>query len=121
MSFFAGSFANGSNGNVSVSGIGFQPSYLRFTIAYKNGSSNVIRYGVGYTDGFNEFNHWIYGDSSGFRTISSNSRCCGVADRISGNIVDKCDGSFVSFDSDGFTLNFTNADSNYTIYVEAFA
>lgn len=120
MSHFVGNLATSTNGNQAFTGIGFQPTFMRLSIGKKNsgGADNNVRYAVGATDGAAQYNHWVYQDGSGSRTVTSNSRCIGTCERVSGVLTDKCDASIVSFDADGFTLNFSNADSNYDIWVE---
>lgn len=106
--YFADSFTrvvSAGDGNVAYTGIGFRPKFVQFVYAM----DNTISFGQG----------WIDGTNQSFR---KNNRA-GVADDISisqgfaisittldgGNTIQSA--SFVSFDSDGFTLDWAESGS----------
>jgi len=127
MSFAVGSFSQGTTGNVSVGGLTFLPSYLRFTISSRSGTNETtVMLSTGFTDGTLNKAHSIFQDTTGARTRYFNDRCVSHLARVSGSITEIIKASWVSFDNNGggdygFTLNFTAANSSYPITFEAFA
>lgn len=123
MQSFTGTFTQGTKGTKSVAGLGFKPSYLRFTISqmYSGPEDSIAHLSQGFTDGQRQSAHSIVAAGAGNHTRLSKQYCIthyvGSGSALSRNIA----ASFVSFDPDGFTLNFDNADSNYQIFVEALA
>lgn len=121
------SFSRGTTGNASVTGLTFLPAYLRFTISSRSGTNETtVMLSTGFTDGNLNKSHSIFQDTTGARSRYYTDRCVSHLTRVSGSITEKIAASFVSFDNNGggdygFTLNFTAADSNYPITVEAFA
>lgn len=123
MSFFCGTFSESSTGNKSVTGVGFQPSYLRFHLSSKSGASEttVAHYSTGFTDGTRQKAHSILADTTANDSKAYTNRCINHYARVGGVLTEVIVATFVSFDADGFTLNFTAVDSTYDIHVEAFA
>ncbi len=127
MAFQITSFSNASTGNVSVTGLTFLPSYLRFTVGSRSGTNEtVIMYSNGFTDGSLNKAFSIFQDATGARSRYFNDRCVSHLIRSGANITEIINASWVSFDNNGggvfgFTLNFTAANSSYPIVVEAYA
>lgn len=127
MSFKIGSFTQGTTGNASIGGFTFLPSYLRFTLSSRSGTNETyVLFSTGFTDGSLNKAHSIFHDGTGDRSRYYTDRCINHLVRSGGNITEKIVATWVSFDNNGggdfgFTLNFTAADSNYPITVEAFA
>lgn len=127
MAYQIGSFSQGSTGNVSIGGFTFLPAYLRFTISSRSGTNETyVLFSEGFTDGSLNKAHSIFQDSTGARSRYYNDRCINHLVRVTGSITEKIKATWVSFDNNGggdfgFTLNFTAADSNYPIIIEAFA
>lgn len=120
---FCGTFTQGSTGNKSVTGVGFQPVYLRFTVGQKFNTpeDTVAHLSTGFTDGTRQSAHSVLADSTGNHTRVDKTKCMTHYIRSGGVLNKNISASFVSFDADGFTLNFDAADANYQIFVEAFA
>lgn len=121
MSHFTGTFTAGTTGNKSITGLGFQPSVLRFTVAQKfNVAENTVAHiSVGRADGTRQSANAILADGTGQHTRNHSNYCVAHYTRENGVLTRKVSGSFVSFDPDGFTLNFDAADANYQVFVEA--
>lgn len=127
MAFKVTSFTRGTTGNCQVTGLTFLPAYLRFTISSRFGTNEtLVTFSEGFTDGSLNKAHSIFQDGTGARSRAFTDRCVSHLSRVGGNITEIIKATWVSFDTNGggdfgFTLNFTAADSNYQIYVEAFA
>lgn len=121
-----GSFAKGSPGNASVTGLSFLPSMVKFYIGARAGTTEVDnRFSIGSMDGNNQVAISTFRDATGARTKTYTNRCINHFQRDSGNIVEKLVATFVSFDNNGggdfgFTVNFSAANSSYSILFEAF-
>lgn len=100
--------------------IGIAPTSLRFIIGAKNSSSTVIQSAHGAVDssGFQSVLTW-YGDSTGFQSTTSTSKCISVWERVSGTLTEVLSASFDSYTASGFKLNITTANSNYQVFIEA--
>lgn len=126
MSYQVTSFSRGTTGNCSVAGLTFLPAYLRFTISSRSGTNeSYVLFSTGFTDGNLNKAHSIFQDTTGARSRYYTDRCISHLVRVTGSITEKIAASFVSFDNNGggdygFTVNFSAADSNYPISVEAF-
>lgn len=121
MSNFSGSFTIASTGSpVTFSGIGFQPTRLKFTVGGKSNSATVIQRCDGWVDETGYYGtHSHYGDSTGFESKHFNTKVLYHRERIAGTLTTVLDATFHSFTADGFKLNVTTANSNYPVWVEA--
>jgi hypothetical protein len=111
-----GSFDSGTTtGNKSISGIGFKPSRVEFHALY--GSSAVVSIMKGYSDGTNEFVQTTAIRDSISATYSSvsTSQCIEWAAAKSGGVTTEVEGTISSFDTNGFTVNLTTANSSRPI------
>lgn len=108
----------GSTGNSAITGLGFQPKLVRFTSLMPAGTVSG-QLSVGAMTASAQFLAAV-GDSSA--TSSRNSRtdaCIGYlgAGLSTWNLV----ASYVSMDSDGFTINVSTASSSLPFAFEAYA
>lgn len=111
-----------TTGNRSVTGLGFQPAYLRFTLCQKTGvSETFVHLSEGSTDGTNQRCVSVFQDSTGSKSLESTALCIDHMNRVTGTITDVIKASFISFDADGFTLDYTATISGYHVHYEAFS
>ena len=100
--------APGVGGNMNVTGVGFQPTLLYIIMLHPNNATRTIR-GEGWTDGITQFCN--YTDTT--ETASSTSK---IIDWIDTTTITIQSASFVSFNTDGFTLNFTTSTFNTHVF-----
>ena len=101
-------------GNQSYTGIGFQPQMVEFTLLRTDTGVNINANGCMDHAG----NQWTVSSDTNY-TKHSTSYCFWWINSGGGKVLQA---SFVSMDSDGFTLNWTNADTvAHTIGYKAFA
>lgn len=109
----------GTAGNVSVTGVGFIPKLVRFTVLASASGTNQNEGSGAMTD------------SSQFWTTSA-SNTSGTAVRAAGtdaaiawipatSTTPSFKASYVSMDADGFTINVTTANTSFDIAYEAYA
>lgn len=123
MSFYTGYVTLSGTGSQSYTGIGFQPSFIIFTVGQKTGSDNNAHFSQGRADGTRQSVTSIYWDATGGKTVntSSNSKCVSHYERVGGTITEVLNASLTSFDADGYTLNQTTGSANYQVNVMCFA
>lgn len=104
-----------STGNYLVTGVGFKPRVIEFTIMRAIGTS--ARSYIGWMDynGNQGVNAWAC-DGTNANTKYSVSRCILLINDIAGIVIDA---GYTSMDDDGFTINFTTIDANYKILWKA--
>ncbi len=141
---YVGKFIINATGNMTVTGIPFQPSMIKFT-AYANvesydldsdngvGNNNAgIPNAYGYMTGFATLNgvtieeQVIYGGGSGnsindISRYASSSHCIGLrySDQ-NGNNLGLTTATLITFTSDGFTINVDSLADNVVVIFEAF-
>lgn len=106
-------------GTKATTGVGFTPSLAIFGSACDTqaaGSSANSRLMLGATDGTRNVSLWT-GDrdavtTSNSSTIMSNNKCLVMATENGATPTTNAEASLSSFDSDGFTLNWTTADAS---------
>lgn len=105
-----GTFASStSTGNQSVTGVGFRPRLVR--LYYGIGSAAQFQFSFGSTTANNQIAWGAQSndlDSGGYSVVSTTS--CLVYTNGAGTTIAQA--VFVSMDSDGFTINWTTADSS---------
>lgn len=123
MSFATGVFTTPTlTGNKALTGLGFQPSYMRFTLGQKTGTNQTYAHlSEGSTDGTNSQSVSIFQDTTGGQSLETSTLVIDHMDRVSGTIGEIIKATFVSFDANGFTLNFSVTVSGYHVHYEAFA
>lgn len=105
----------GGTGNFSVTGVGFEPRYVEFE-SFRPDNSR-IKYGIGIMD-YTGNQHVIAFASSGATGETRNAtNLCILSSDESGTIDIRA--FYVSIDSNGFTVNFSSANTNYLIYWKA--
>lgn len=124
MSNLAGSFVLTTTGsNIAISGVGFEPNDLEFSVGAKSNESGAMQICRGYVDSAgNQFVLDDTGDQSDHMiSVANNTHCILVREWNSGtsSYQNVLLADFSSFTSDGFRLNVTIANSNYTIFVKA--
>lgn len=111
-----------TTGNKILAGLGFQPSYIRFTLGQKTGTSETfVHQSEGSTDGTNQRCVSVYWDSTGGKSVEFTDRLINHINRVTGTLTDVIKATFVSFDADGFTINFNATTTGYHVHYEAFA
>lgn len=119
MAFWTGGITvTNTPGSQAFTGIGFQGNDIRFRVGAKSGSSSVVQWANGSADGTRQNCESIFGDASGFKSNRTNSKSLIHYERVSGTITEVINFAFTSFDADGFTINVTTGNSNYTVDVE---
>ena len=115
MSVFTGGFTITGTGTQSYTGVGFQGNDAQFTVGGKSGSSTVTQSMIGNADGTRQNCVTVFGDGTGHKSTRTNTVCISQWERVAGTITEVLRASLTSFDADGFTLNVTTANSNYTV------
>lgn len=108
-----------STGNKSITGVGFKPSIVRFTLLPTGsyGTSGISSIGVGAMTATSSFSAAIDVDSNNrTRDNSTNSIRLKVAPSIG---APQLEFKYVSMDADGFTINVTSA-VNFAVAYEAY-
>lgn len=116
MSTFTGGLTFSSTGSsISYTGVGFQGNDLQLTVGGKSGNSAVTQISIGNADGTRQNCISAFGDATSHKSTRVNTHCIQHYERVSGTITKVLEASFVSFDADGFTLNITVANVNYSV------
>lgn len=120
MSYYLGSIIQGSTGNQSFS-LPFTPTALRFTISQLSaGSENdVAHYSQGMVTSSACFSHAILATAQTKITRYSETYCMAHYAIVSSTTTRVISATLVSLDTNGFTLNFDRATTDYEITVEA--
>lgn len=118
--FFKGTISGATfstTGNKVITGVGFRPKYVKFTIL-QTSSSTVAQTGIGEmtADGTQSVSA-TYGTGSTHGRNSSTTSCIGWMSSASAFGMGA---SFVSMDDDGFTINVTTASAAFAITYTAF-
>ncbi len=105
----------GSTGNYSVTGVGFKPRYVEFTMMRT--IANSARSGIGWMDynGNQGSSAWA-SDGTNANTEYSVASCLLVINDVGTTVIQS---AYVSMNSDGFTKNFTTVDTTYKILWKA--
>jgi len=105
---------------VSISGLPFTPTSLKFVVSAKSNSSGVIQYCSGQVDstGYMTFDS-IYGDSTGFQSKAGTNKVISLYERVSGTLTEVLNMSWHSYIASGFKLNVTATSTSYTIHLFA--
>lgn len=104
----------------TFSGLSFQPTKLKFTVGANSGSSATQTFCTGAVDSGGT--QWViteYDDHAGNYTYNTDQSNCVWLRKHTSGWVDELKASFNSFTSDGFKLNVTTANANYSVFFEA--
>jgi hypothetical protein len=108
----------GTTGNKAITGVGFKPKLVRFTMLQTTGTVNVI-YGNGSMTSASQYTASSCADASGRSRYSSTSNCIsGVGATTSTPFILA---NYVSMNSDGFTINVSTASNAFDWAYEAYA
>lgn len=124
--FAVGTFASpASTGNYSVTSLAFTPKLVRFTTTLTSGSNTFLLVGGGAMTSSSQFAYaaGARGSLNGRHTRTASTTACLALLSISAGDVasDALLASYVSMNSNGFTINFSAAGTGYTIEWEAYA
>lgn len=108
----------GTTGNKSITGVGFTPRLVRFTVL-PSASTTSSNYGSGAMTSSSQYYAAITSTGSGRTRNSSTTACIGwIGDTVSTPVLLA---NYVSMDADGFTINVTTASSAFDVAYEAYA
>jgi hypothetical protein len=101
-------------GNYSVTGLGFKPATIKFCVSLNIGNVNNWRTCFGMIDlnGNQNVGFILGGGGNKFLGDNKVDRCIYIVNEIGVIVVQA---TYVSMDNDGFTLNFSAINTNYTI------
>lgn len=117
-----GTFTISSTGSQAITGVGFQPKFVEFRHALDASAASLMVGGA--ASSTDEYVTWMvgrtstsHGDDSNFAT----NKCIAVYGMSSGGSADlQSEANFTSMDSDGFTINVTDATVSHTFVYIAF-
>lgn len=122
MSNFLGTFTVTSTGLKSITGIGFNPNDLEFTVRAKSGAAAQLNIITGSVDSAgNQSMVLNYYGATSYTSNSNSTNVIWVREHSGGTWVDVLIASFDSYITDGFKLNVStyNGGSAYQIAVKA--
>ena len=109
-----------STGNKAITGVGFQPKIVCFTLL-NPGSSTVASLSSGaMTSSAQYASAMVYAESGTNAARSSSTSLCILA-ISSSDASTNLGASYVSMDSDGFTINVSTANNTFDVAFEAYA
>ena len=107
----------GTTGNKSITGVGFTPQLVRFT-TLNTANATASNLGIGSMTSTGQFYSLTYTtDSPNAGRVSGTDGCIGY---MSGASTIAMKASYVSMDTDGFTINVSTATGAYDIAYEAY-
>lgn len=118
--FYIGSIPGstvGSTGNKAITGVGFVPKLVKFIVKPSSNNTTLV-HGMGAMTSTSQYCVAIAQQASASRN-SSSSACIGWI--TAGASAFTLLASYVSMDSDGFTINVSAASSSFDIAFEAYA
>lgn len=109
-----------STGTYSVSGLGFRPRIVRFAVSM----SNDARYSASMQGVATDNGQWatsavVDANTPRARTDGRADSCVYLRDPHAAGTITWIRAAMSSFDADGFTLNFLNVNTVFTIFWEA--
>lgn len=119
--FYIGTIAGatlGTTGNKVITGVGFTPKLVRFEVIPSN-STTVVLSARGAMTTSAQYAVAVSGSSSDHSRYGTTSNC--IAWVSGGSVTPSLLASYVSMDSDGFTINVTTAANNFSVAYEAYA
>lgn len=120
MSHATGRVTLSITGDNSITGLGFQPTWMNIRVSKKNGvTETVIHECLGNADGTNQNCSYIYGDGTNFKTDDFNTKIVSHWEKVSGTWTEVLSATFKQFDTDGFTLTTVAGNTNYKVTFEA--
>ena len=119
--FFIGEISGatlGSTGNKAITGVGFTPKLVRFTIRVSGTSSSAFILSFGAMTATSQFYTSGAGDGTNAFRAGLISACIGWS--TAGGTLSLL-ASYVSMDADGFTINVSTAGTTFAVAYEAYA
>jgi len=120
--FYVGTISGttvGTTGNKAITGVGFQPKLVRFTVNIGSATSGM-NIGDGFMTSSAQFARAIGTNGTNFNRYHNTSNCFGWITGNSSTTTPSLLASYVSMDSDGFTVNVGTAASNFDVVYEAY-
>jgi hypothetical protein len=118
--FYIGTIAGatlGTTGNKAVTGVGFTPKLVKFTIL-ASASANTSRVGYGSMTASAQFATWTADTATAGTGNGYTTRCIAWGTQGSSTAVLEC--SYVSMNADGFTINVDTASSSFAVSYECY-
>ena len=117
-----GTFSKGSPGNTTVvlNTAGFTPDRIRFKVSQKFNTSDTANHlSEGVTNGTSSQYTSHFTDGTGSQTKEGTNKVISHWARVGGVLTEVVAATVVSIGEEEFTLNFSVADANYRIHMEA--
>lgn len=110
-----------TTGNKAITGLGFKPKMVRFTILPSASTTSVV-YGSGVMDEAGNTS-WVFTSSTtnAFARESGSTGSVVIVIRTSGTNTPLVTANYTSMDADGFTINVTTPGNVYPVAWEAYA
>lgn len=108
-----------TTGNKSITGVGFTPKLVRFTLLALT-ATNIVRNSVGVMTPSESFTTATANSTSSIATRSWSGGNVAFAWLPSNSTSPTMSFSYVSMDADGFTINVNNADGSFAVAYEAY-
>lgn len=112
--------SHSTTGNKAITGLGFRPKLVRFSVI-PDSTGTDTRTGQGAMDSFGNqwaWHHYLNVSGNVIRQEWSSSSCIYITGTPTTAVYQA---SYVSLDSDGFTINVTSGNSSYRVFWEALA
>lgn len=109
----------GSTGNKAVTGVGFTPKLVRFTVL-PGASASVALTGSGAMTASNQYAVWATANASSGNAALNSYTTSAVAHGPSSSSTATMRAAYVSMGADGFTINVTTANASYDVGYEAY-
>lgn len=110
----------GSTGNKAITGVGFTPKLVRFTVIVTNSSGASIM-GFGAMTPSAQFYKTIGTDGTVTNRVASTTDCIGWVTGTTNTTTPSLKCQYVSMDADGFTINVSIAIATFSVSFEAYA
>lgn len=107
----------GTTGNKNITGVGFTPKLVRFTVLGTS-STSVAFASTGAMTSSNQYYAATASSSGGYARVSSTSACIAVV--TAGSTTLNLSAAYVSMNADGFTINVTAAFGTFDVAYEAY-
>lgn len=118
--FYLGTISSstlGTTGNKVISGVGFTPKLVRFSVLPGPATTSSAIDGHGAMTTSSQYFTTTYSGGGNYRKVSETSYCIGWTNNTSSQLL--C--SYVSMNADGFTINVALASSTFDVAFEAYA
>jgi hypothetical protein len=118
MAYFTGTIAHGTTGTKTIT-VGFQPMGMRITVGASFGTGdNYSHRSTGVADGSWQYVDSFFQDSTGGKTVSTDTKLVSHYERVGGVITEVLSATFNSFTATQVKYNITKATPAYNLLVE---